>query len=370
MRILHWHVHAAWTTSLLQTGHAVLLPVLPGRGPDGRGRARTYPWPRTAVEVAPEALRDAQVDVAVLQRPEELALCERWTGRRPGRDLPAVFVEHNAPQGPIAGMRHPLAGQDAIPIVHVTHFNALFWDCGAAPTRVIEHGVVDPGARYSGELPRAAVTINEARRRGRVTGTDLLPRFAEAVPLDLFGIDSAATPWGAGDLAWSDLHAAMARRRVYLHPIRWTSLGLSLLEAMHLGMPVVALQTTEVREAVPDAAGVVSNRLDVLCAALRELVADPDQARERGAAARRAARERHGIERFVAAWDALLAEVAGPAPAGPGTRAAPEATATAPAGPPPVLRAPRPRDRRDPGPPPAGRGRRRAGAPTDPPHGR
>ena len=38
----------------------------------------------------------------------------------------------------------------------------------------------------------------------------------------------------------------MARRRLYLHPVRWTSLGLSLLEAMHLGMPVVALATTEV----------------------------------------------------------------------------------------------------------------------------
>src|ERR671938_804 len=61
-----------------------------------------------------------------------------------------------------------------------------------------------------------------------------------------------------------ELHGEMARRRAYLHPIRWTSLGLSLLEAMHLGMPVVALGTTEVHEAVPPEAGVVSTRLDVL----------------------------------------------------------------------------------------------------------
>jgi glycosyltransferase involved in cell wall biosynthesis len=247
----------------------------------------------------------------VLQRPEELELCERWTGRRPGRDLPAVFVEHNAPQGRIAEMRHPLADQDAIPVVHVTHFNALFWDCGAARTRVVEHGIVDPGERYTGELERVAVVVNEARRRGRVTGTDLLPRFAEVAPLDLFGIDSASTPWGVEDLPWTDLHAEIARRRVYLHPIRWTSLGLSLLESMHLGMPVVALATTEVREAVPDAAGFVSNRLDVLEDGLRELLADPAQARERGRAARAAARARYGIERFTADWEALLAELVG-----------------------------------------------------------
>jgi Glycosyl transferases group 1 len=311
VRILHWHVHAAWTTSFLHGPHTVLLPVLPDHGPDGRGRARTYPWPDTAVEVTPEALRDAEIDAVVLQRPEEIELCERWTGRRPGRDLPAVFVEHNAPQGRIAEMGHPLAGQDAIPVVHVTHFNALFWDCGAAPTRVVEHGIVDPGERHTGELARAAVVINEARRRGRVTGTDLLARLAEAAPLDLFGIDSASTPWGVEDLPWTDLHDEMARRRAYLHPIRWTSLGLSLLEAMHLGMPVVALATTEVREAVPDAAGFVSNRLDVLEEGLRELMADPDGARERGRAAREAARARYSIERFTADWESLLTDLVG-----------------------------------------------------------
>ncbi len=311
MRILHWHVHAAWTTSFVHGPHTVLLPLVPDRGPDGRGRAQTYPWPDTAVEVTPEELREAEFDAVVLQRPEEIELCERWTGRRPGRDLPAVFVEHNSPQGRIADMRHPMADRDDLLLVHVTHFNALFWDSGATPTRVVEHGIVDPGERYTGELPHAAVVVNEARRRGRVTGTDLLPRFAQAVPIDLFGIDSTSTPWGVEDLPWTDLHAEMARRRVYLHPIRWTSLGLSLLEAMHLGMPVVALGTTEVREAVPDAAGTVSNRLEVLDAALREQLAYRVRGPESGPAARGSDLARYSHARIGADWDAVLAEVAG-----------------------------------------------------------
>jgi glycosyltransferase involved in cell wall biosynthesis len=200
-------------------------------------------------------------------------------------------------------MRHPMAGRDDLLLVHVTHFNALFWDAGGTPSRVIEHGIPDPGPRYTGELPRAAVVINEARRRGRVTGTDLLERLGRAVPLDLFGI-------GANDLPHAQLHDEMARRRVYLHPIRWTSLGLSLIEAMQLGMPVVALATTEAHEAVPAAAGVVSNRLDVLEDALRRLAADPDEARERGVAARAAALDRYGLARFLADWDHTLAEQA------------------------------------------------------------
>ena len=311
MRVLLWHVHGTWTTAFVHGRHEYLVPVLPDRGPDGRGRAQTYEWPAAAVEVSPEEAADTDVDVVVLQRPEELnGLADEWLGgRRAGRDIPAVYVEHNAPQGRIADMRHPVADRGDLSLVHVTHFNDLFWDAGSTRTRVIEHGVVDPGYRYSGELPRSAVVINEARRRARVTGTDLLARLGGEVPLDLFGID-AASVGGAGDVRQDELHDEMARRRVYLHPIRWTSLGLALLEAMHLGMPVVALATTEAPEAVPQQAGVVSTRIDVLEDALRVFARDHEHAREVGRQAREAALERFGLGRFLADWDRTLEELA------------------------------------------------------------
>jgi hypothetical protein len=310
MKVLLWHVHGAWTTAFVHGDHEYTVPVVADRGPDGVGIARTYAWPEDVRELPPERLRDEDFDVVVLQRPHELEhLAEAWLGRRPGRDVPAVYVEHNAPQGRIADMRHPAADRPDLLLVHVTHFNALFWDAGSTPARVVEHGIVDPGHRYTGELPRTAVVINEARRRARVTGTDLLERFAAAAPLDLFGMD-AASLGGIEDLPQDDLHDELARRRVYLHPIRWTSLGLSLIEAMHLGMPVVALGTTEAHEAVPDGAGAVSTRIDVLESAIRRLIADPDEAQARGHAAREAALERYGLERFLADWDDVLEEVA------------------------------------------------------------
>jgi glycosyltransferase involved in cell wall biosynthesis len=311
MRILIWHVHGSWTTAFVQGSHEYLIPVTPDRGADGLGRARTWDWPDNAIEVTLEQAVDTDVDLIVLQRPHELELlAEEWLGGRgPGRDVPAVYVEHNAPQGRIAEMRHPAADRPDLTLVHVTHFNDLFWDAGSTPTCVIEHGIVDPGYRYSGELPRAAVVINEPARRGRVTGTDLLPDLNGRVPLDLFGIGAGAMG-GYEDLRQDELHAEMARRRAYLHPIRWTSLGLSLIEAMALGMPVVALATTEVPDAVPAAAGIASTDVGELRAGLRRLIDDPDEARTRGEAARRAAVERFGLERFLSDWDSLLEEVA------------------------------------------------------------
>ncbi|MHB1535735.1 MAG: glycosyltransferase [Acidimicrobiales bacterium] len=308
MRIFLWHVHGSWTTSFVQGPHTYLVPVLPGRGPDGRGRARTWDWPASVEEVTPDQARSAEIDLVVLQRPEELGrLAEDWLGRRPGFQVPAVYLEHNAPDGPVSAMRHPLADRSDIFLVQVTWFNRLFWDSGAAPVRVIEHGIVDPGARYQGRLSRAVSVVNDPGRRGRVTGTDLLPVFRRAVPVDLFGMRSE--PFGGADLPQSRLHDEMARRRVYLHPNRWTSLGLSLIEAMQLGMPVVTLATTEAAEMVPREAGVVSNRLPVLSEGLRRLVHDPAEAAERGRFARQAALERYGLKRFLTDWDRLIEEV-------------------------------------------------------------
>lgn len=317
MRILLWHVHGSWTTSFVQGAHEYLLPLDAERGPDGRGRARTWDWPGSVSEVPVQALRDTDFDLVLLQRPHELTLCEEWTGRRPGRDVPAVYVEHNTPGGQVPYTVHPLAGQSTIPVVHVTHFNRLFWDCGSAPTDVVEHGIVDPGHLYSGELARVAVAVNDPVRRGRAVGTDLLPLLASAAPVDVFGMNVSGVPSALSlssdlvtpyeDLPQHRMHVELARRRVYVHTSRWTSLGLSLLEAMHLGMPVVALATTEAYRAVPPSAGVLTSSLEEVVAAARRFVADPEHARAAGACARAVALERFGLKRFLADWDERLA---------------------------------------------------------------
>ncbi|UBU09622.1 glycosyltransferase [Nonomuraea gerenzanensis] len=306
MRILIWHVHGSWTSAFIRGSHEYLLPLVPGRGPDGRGRAATYDWPDRAREVPWDRLRDEPVDVVVYQRPHELDLAREWLGR----DVPGLYVEHNAPAGDVPRTRHPLADRTDIPIVHVTYFNELFWDNGRAPTRVIEHGIPDPGHLYTGELPRAGVVVNEPVRRTRVAGTDLLPRFAERVPLDVFGMKVDGLPYGTyEDLPQHVMHAELARRRVYLHPYRWTSLGLALIEAMTLGMPVVALAATEAIEAVPPEAGVLSTKVHLLADALHAFAEDPESAAQAGKAARAAALSRYGLHRFLADWDALLSEV-------------------------------------------------------------
>lgn len=308
MRVLLWHVHGGWMNSFLRGEHDYLIPADPAHPP-------AVMAPNIHL-VEPSQLRDLDIDVVVLQRLEELSEGSRLLRRTVGRDLPAVFVEHNTPRQSPVWERHPLADRDDIVIAHVTHFNRLVWDCGDCPTTVIEHGIPDPGYRYTGEIPALGVVVNEPVRRGRVAGTDLLPDFARAARLDCFGIDTDLLPdalglpparlRALGDLDTETLHTRLARRRAYLHPLRWTSLGLSLLEAMSLGMPVLALATTEAPRAIPPEAGAISSDPGELTAMARALIADPAEARRRGRNARRFARRRYGLQRFLTEWDQLL----------------------------------------------------------------
>ena len=333
MRILMWDVHGGYTDSLVAGTHDYLfLPrdlgsrshngdARSSAGASGRGGLARYGSspPSNAYQVTAEELRDQPPDLVLLQRLEEIELCAEHLQRRPGRDLPAIFLEHNTPKTDVPSTRHPLADEPGMVLVHVTHFNDVFWDCGSTPTRVIEHGVADPGLRYTGRLPRLAFVVNEPVRRWRVTGTDLLTRFGE-FDVDAFGIDADKLPEAlasrhervcfAGNLSPNQLYDAMAERRIYLHLNRWTSLGLSLIQAMMLGMPVVVLDTTDVSRAVPARAGARSTDVTELVTASRALLNDPHEALRRGLIARRAALDRYGLPRFLHDWDLAFKETA------------------------------------------------------------
>lgn len=311
-RILVWHVHGSWAQAFVAGRHRYLIPVAADRGAAGIGLAGRS-WPN-AHEMPVEGLGAEEIDLVVLQRPQELDLVTRWTGRRPGSDLPAIYVEHNAPRESAAQSRHVIAERSDIPVVHVTEFNRLMWDNGRAPTRVIDHGVADPGPLYTGDVPRAATMINEPARRGRVVGADLLEPLSRYAQIDVWGIgtDGLSANRGAvtgrGDVAAPRLWHQIARRRVYLHAARWTSLGLSLIEAMMLGMPVVGVGTTMAPFVIPSEAGVVGLDPATLGEGLRNFLDDQATAEAAGKAAREFATARFGLDRFLAEWDQLIEE--------------------------------------------------------------
>jgi hypothetical protein len=178
------------------------------------------------------------------------------------------------------------------------------WDNGEVPTEVVEHSVaIDPAARYRGTATRGITIVNGMQHRPRIAGWDLFLAAREHVPLDIAGMETEEFG-GLGDIPYRDLHRRMAEYRFLFSPMRYTSLPLAVIEAMTIGMPVVALATTELPTVVEHGhSGFVSCDLQALIEGMRFLLRHPTEARRMGENARRVAQVRFGLDRFVRDWN-------------------------------------------------------------------
>jgi len=311
LRVLTWHVHGSYLESLGAIGHEILVPVRPGRPEGYRGRPPDADWPPSIREVPAEEVGDIEVDVVLFQARRNW-LEDQWAILSPRqRRGPRIYLEHDPPREHPTDTRHVVDDPD-VTIVHVTAFNELMWDSGASPTRVIEHGVTIPaGVTWTGERARGIVVVNHLVERGRRVGFDVVRRVAAEVPLDLVGMGSEALG-GRGEVRRHDLAGVEAPYRFFFHPARYTSFGMAVCEAMLLGMPIVALATTEMPTVVENGmSGYVDTSVPRLVEAMQGLIEDPDLARRLGDNARRVAEARFGIDRFRREWDAVLHEVTG-----------------------------------------------------------
>ena len=311
LRILTRHVHGNYLWYLSQVPHDWFLVTDAERSPHHGGRSGTLPWGPNVHEVAQDAVKHERFDVVLFQSRREWLEEQHVVLSAEQRRLPRIYLEHDPPQQHPTDTLHWMDDPSVL-LVHVTAFNALMWNSGSVPTRVIEHGVkLLAEAAYSGERPSGLVVVNNIARRGRRLGLDVYAQVARQVPLSLIGMNSVDAG-GEGEVPNAELPARMAAHRFFFNPIRYTSLGLAVIEAMMVGTPVVALATTELVSVIDDGRnGLIDTRVPRLVDGMRHLLADPQEARRLGEAGRRTALERFGIERFVADWMAALRAVTG-----------------------------------------------------------
>lgn len=310
LRILTWHVHGNYLYYLSHVPHTFYILTDTSRSPGYAGRAGRLPWGDNIVELPLEKARTTEFDCVLYQSRRGYEEDRLTLLSEAQRRLPSIYLEHDPPRKHPSDSRHPVDDAGML-LVHVTHFNRLMWDNGRTPSRVVEHGVRLPdGVQYDGRLARGIAVVNHLEKRGRRLGNDIFAAAREQVPLDLVGMDSERSG-GLGEIANLDLPAFMAHYRFYFHPVRWTSLGLALIEAMMVGLPVVGLATTELVTVIRNGySGYIDTDPQRLLDAMCRLLDSPGEAAELGATARREALQRFNIERFVADWRQVFRDVA------------------------------------------------------------
>jgi len=312
LNILIWHIHGSYLNTLARIEHNWYLPVKPGHPEGYGGKGPTFDVPEYVREVPAELVRDLDLDLVICQTPRNYFEDRQEILSVEQRRLPVIYLEHNTPKPHACDTRHPIDDPEVL-LVHVTNYNRLMWDNGRTPSLVIEHSVaIDPAIRYNGRRERGITVTNGMQKRPRIAGYDLFLQAREKLPMDVAGMETELFE-GLGDIPYRDLHRFMADYRFLFSPMRYTSLPLAVIEAMTIGMPVVALATTELPTVISHGVnGYISCNIDELIEYMRFLLVDREEAARLGKNARAYARERFGLDRFVRDWNKAFALITRP----------------------------------------------------------
>lgn len=304
-RVFTWHIHGSYLYYLSHAAIDLYIPFKADRAEGYYGRGETFPFGPNVIEVPAEEVSLLEFDCILFQSRQNYLVDQFEILSAAQRDLPKLYLEHNTPEEHPTDTKH-VVDDPAIQLIHVTHFNRLMWDANRTPSRVIEHGVrVPDGIAYDGTLAKGVVVINNLPARGRLLGFDIFKDVRAQVPLDLVGMGTGAH--GLGEVLHPDLSRFIAGYRFFFSPIRYTSLGLAVCEAMMLAIPVVALATTELATVIRNGEnGYIHTDVDYLVDRMRYLIDNPLRARRMGEAGRRTAVERFNIRRFSQDWQSVI----------------------------------------------------------------
>lgn len=307
MKIFTWHIHGSYLFYLSQGNYSIYIPTKPEKTEGYYGRGETFPFGDNVIEIPAEEVKNHEFDCILFQTNQNYLKDQYEILSDKQRALPKVYIEHDPPRQHPTDTKHILDTPE-VTLVHVTHFNRLMWDSNSTPTRVIEHGVTTSPVTYSGEIPKGIVVINNLPLRGRLLGLDVFLEARQQVPLDLVGMGTGDL--GLGEVLHPQLPEFQSRYRFFFNPIRYTSLGLAVCEAMMMGIPVVGLATTELSAVIDNGySGFIHTDINYLIEKMNLLIEDPELAREIGNNGREVALRRFNIERFTSDWEQLFTEV-------------------------------------------------------------
>ena len=306
VRVFTWHVHGSYLYYLSKGNYEIYIPVSKEKQEGYYGKGKTFPFGDNVKEIAAEEVKNLDFDCILFQSNKNWLVDQHEILNERQRKLPRIYLEHDPPRHSPTETKHILNDPDVV-IVHVSNFNKLMWNNQTSKVvKVIEHGVPLPEAEYKGELNKGIVVVNNLFQRGRRLGADIFTEVSKRIPLDLVGMGTKEYG-GIGEVLHADLPELISHYRFFFNPIRYTSMGLSVIEAMMTGMPVVALATTEYVTVIKNHQnGFINTDIDYLIHKMKLLLSNRSWAANIGANAKQYAEERFNIYRFTEEWQNLF----------------------------------------------------------------
>jgi len=347
-------LHVLGTADRLATAHArIVLPLARGLDPD---RFRLHAWFLVGDGPLADDFRAAKIRVRVIPwqgardlvgawrfwqglRAENFAILHqhyggrsaRWLARLAGR--PCILVHLHGRVAELEGFQ-PVPQHVPQADVVIANSHAVAQSVVGNQARVVYPGVVIPESAQplaSGRHSTTGKVVGTAGRLAPIKGiANLIQAIAGLradfpdVRLEIAGagparpsLETQARELGLNDvvnfLDWQvDLPSVMAGWDVFVAPSLEEAFGISTLEAMAAGLPVVASSVGGLSELVEDGRTgwlVPPAKPEALAARLRELLLNPQQRHAFGRAGRARARTHFSAEKMVAAISGIYDEL-------------------------------------------------------------
>ncbi len=243
------------------------------------------------------------VDQWILEEPEKLYLFTDWRDRFPGYK---VIINHgcNLVDGCTSEAMAGLVGD--LPVVCNSQTAHDLWKL--PNSRFIRHGMSPeewPETDYAQHNIVVVQSYHGERHQAYRNKAGVEQVEAAGLEIDWVGRDRKFT-------RFNDYRNFLGRSSIFFNPSHASPNPRTRTEAMLCGLAIVTTNSHGESEYIENGVnGYCSNDLDELAGYLKELETDPALARRIGQAGRETARKIFHIDRFIGAWEALIAEVTG-----------------------------------------------------------
>ncbi|MEX8546444.1 MAG: glycosyltransferase [Mucilaginibacter sp.] len=293
-KIFTWPVQQQYLLELAQGGFEIYIP-------EGQSESfrNLFAAQKNVIETNVAAIKDLQLDCILFQDEHSYQTAQYEVLSPQQRELPKIYLEHHPPKQHPTNAKHWVEDVD-VQLVHVNHYNALMWNNNGLPVSVIENGVPESDASFTGIKSCGVVVLEENPAEDRVTGMDIFRQVKEALPLEVIQI-------GKKGITYQNLAEKISPYRFLFCPDRYASPGFAVQQAMMIGMPVVGLATTDLPTIISNEfSGFVHSDLQYLIKKMQQLITDPQLAAQLGANARSFAIKMFSSTRFLADWKQLI----------------------------------------------------------------
>lgn len=293
-RIFTWPIYQQYLFALAQGDFEIYIP-------EGQSEAfrKQFSTQKNVFEISVDALKDTELHCILFQDEHSYLTTQHEVLSPQQLELPKIYLEHHPPKQHPTNAKHVVENVD-VQLIHVNYYNALMWDNNEVPVTVIENGVQESNASFTGKKACGVVVLEESPADDRVIGTDIFEQIKEALPMELIQI-------GKNGLTYQNLPEQLSAYRFLFCADRYASPGFPVQQAMMIGMPVVGLATTDLPTSISnEVSGFVHSDPQYLIQKMQQLITDPQLATRLGANARLTAIKLFNSTRFLTDWKQVI----------------------------------------------------------------